>query len=284
MSASKCSSSQPPSTSHQQSWHEHVDGLQGEQNAAVSAGVSTTAAVQHGTRMEGTLQLRLLRAQKLRVGSRPLVGDVVAQVTCDSLLPQGPEGRLAPLSLVHTSEGGCGAFTVSASTPACPPSLRDGAAALTVSQVPFMGTIEVLLFPARRNRARPVARATMHLHHVKHQHAGGDDIEHCMALRPLARGPEVSGQLWLKAFWISTDAECREMQLLVAQVCQTSTVQCQRSLWPVQIVAVLMAALPRVATPQPRVKPRTSCKRYSTLVAPCYRYNTGECNAGGAAA
>lgn len=168
------------------------------------------------------MQLCLLRAQKVCIGSRPLVGDVVAQITCDSLSPQGAETGCTPLSLVHSTGGGTGAFTVSASTPGAADgraAFREGAASFLVPQVPFTGTIEVLLFPRRRSRARPLGRATMHLHHVQHQHAGGDDVEHCVALRPLPRGPEVSGQLWLKAYWVSTDAECREMHLLAAQVC-----------------------------------------------------------------
>ena len=165
--------------------------------------------------MEGTLRVRLLALRGVALQGRPLTGSVFVTIACDT--------RSA---LEHTQQTPTIALSVGdAVLEAGAPTLEfDGSGAaprearfdFTVRKVPMSGLIRLALCRRTRLGTRAVATASLHLDEIQHQMEGGHDEVHQVAWHA-APGGECVGHVDAKAFWMSTEQERTEMELMAVQ-------------------------------------------------------------------
>jgi hypothetical protein len=168
--------------------------------------------------MEGTLRVRILAVRGLHIGSRPFSGDVYLSMMCDTL-SEYTHAHQTPMLAVA---GGHGTFEAEATAnPYEQPgqdSQKQTGVDFTIRKVPMTGVIQLSLYRTTRLGQSCVAHASLHLDAVQHQLEGGLETEHCAQLRAARRGHEALGEVRLKAFWMSTELERLEMELVVVQV------------------------------------------------------------------
>jgi hypothetical protein len=121
--------------------------------------------------------------------------------------------------------GGSGTFEAEAAADSATPNEETGrythrqtGVDFTIRKVPMTGVIQLSLYRTTRLGQSCVAHASLHLDAVQHQLEGGLETEHHVQLRAAKGGREALGEVRLKAFWMSTELERLEMELVAVQV------------------------------------------------------------------
>jgi hypothetical protein len=165
--------------------------------------------------------VRILAVQGLHIGSRPFSGDVYLSMMCDTLSDYTHAHQTPMLAVA----GGSGTFEAEAAADSATPNEEAGrythrqtGVDFTIRKVPMTGVIQLSLYRTTRLGQSCVAHASLHLDAVQHQLEGGLETEHHVQLRAAKGGREALGELRLKAFWMSTELERLEMELVAVQV------------------------------------------------------------------
>jgi hypothetical protein len=178
--------------------------------------------------MEGTLRVRLVALRAVHLQSRPFSGHVYVMVSCDTLSQfaqphQTPVLELAAGDGVFESESvdRIASEVVMSMAPATK-FARDVGLDFTIRKVPMSGMIHLTLFRVARFGTSAVAYASLHLDAIQHQLEGGHETEHRVTWQANKGRGERMGEIEMKAFWMSTEQERVEMELMAAQVrCRT---------------------------------------------------------------
>lgn len=167
--------------------------------------------------MDGSLRLQLLNLQYISMGKRTRwTGNVQVAVHCETL---------AALSFTKTSQSvritwGYGDFqsqqeqtcrTISSSIPS-------RGFDIIIRKVPTCGVLNLKLLKINALGSWVVAKAYLQLDKVQHQLHGGHEIEHVLTWQPVRGTCTWGGEIAMQAFWMSTEQECLEMELMTLQV------------------------------------------------------------------
>lgn len=165
---------------------------------------------------EGTVRLRLLELENIKPHRKLLDCTAHVQLVLDTDVPprqfcQTPSidvrNGAAKFQPAHAAT-----FTEQPSATANEASETKLSVDFTVRRVPRTGVVHMALFRHTRLGPRIVAVGALHMDGVKHHQEGGEDEKHVVVWQARHTGEGI-GTLKLKAFWLSTDQEIKELKL-----------------------------------------------------------------------
>ena len=166
--------------------------------------------------MEGTLSVQLLAMQNIKVGQRVRwSGNVQVVLQCETL---GDSVRTCTLPRLQVT-GGQAAFRECDASAAIIETQEDSPFDFVFRKVPMSGVLTLTLRRISPFGLQTMAKAYLHLDQAQHQEDGGRDIEHTLKWHPVSGADNSMGTLTLHAFWMSTEQERLEMELMTVQVC-----------------------------------------------------------------
>lgn len=179
------------------------------------------AVSDNARRMEGTLSVQLLAMQSIKVGKRMRwSGPVQVVLQCETL----GDGHTCTLPRLQVA-GGQAAFRDSGTLSATTGTHEDSPSDFVFRKVPMSGVLTLTLRRISLFGLKTMAKAYLHLDQAQHQEDGGRDVEHTLKWHPVSGADDSMGSLTLNAFWMSTEQERLEMELMAVQVCKFELVQ-----------------------------------------------------------
>jgi hypothetical protein len=169
--------------------------------------------------MEGTLSVQLLAMQKIKVGKRVgWSGPVQVVLQCETF---GDSVRTYTLPRLHVT-GGHATFQ-SARGPASTDTREENISDFVFRKVPMSGVLTLTLRKISPFGLKTMAKAYLHLDQALHQEDGGRNMEHTLKWHSVSGSNNSMGSITIYAFWMSTEQECLEMELMTVQVCQSNS-------------------------------------------------------------
>lgn len=166
--------------------------------------------------MEGTLSVQLLNMSNIKVGKRVRwSGAVQVVLQCETL---GDNVRTYTIPRLQVS-GGQATFSGDDETSATALSKKEIPSEFVFRKVPMSGVLKLTLCRLSALGLKAMAKAYLHLDQAQHQEDGGRDVEHTVTWHPVSGAANSMGSLTLHAFWMSTEQERLEMELMTTQVC-----------------------------------------------------------------
>eukprot|EP00892_Ulva_mutabilis_P007518 jgi/Ulvmu1/5138/UM021_0155.1 len=179
---------------------------------SISGAFSETA-----NRMDGSLRVQLLYLRDISMDkNRRWKGKVQVSVHCETLATLSPVQTSQPVRIAW----GHGQFDVhkdQATHPASAMSIPSRGFDMIIRKVPTSGVLTLTLLKAAPLGLWAIGKAHLHLEKVQHQACGGHEIEHCLAWQPVRGRCNLEGNIVLHAFWMSTEQERLEMELMTLQ-------------------------------------------------------------------
>jgi hypothetical protein len=84
--------------------------------------------------------------------------------------------------------------------------------------VPMSGILTLTLQKVSHWGVISMAKAYLHLDKAQHQEDGGHEVEHILTWQPLKGQGDCMGSIAVHAFWMSTEHERLEMEMMAVQV------------------------------------------------------------------
>lgn len=183
--------------------------------------------------MDGSLRVQLLDLRDVVTGNRRRwSGQVQVTVQCETFAvqPHTPTSQPVILSRGHgTFQWQQEHLTHPVSATSIPSRGFD----VIIRKVPTSGVMTLKLLKCTALGAWAVAKAQLHLDKVKHQVHGGHEIEHVLTWQPLRSAWNWGGEIVLHAFWMSTEQERLEMELMTLRVRSSPCLSQSQTRWNV---------------------------------------------------
>lgn len=167
--------------------------------------------------MDGSLRVQLLSLTDMSMGKRTRwTGNVQVAVQCETLaaLTHTQTSQVVKITWGYGEFHGQQEQTVRTVSTSVPSRGFD----IIIRKVPTSGVLTLKLLKVNALGSWVVAKAYLQLDKVQHQLHGGHEIEHVLTWQPMRGTWTWGGEVTLHAFWMSTEQECLEMELMTLRV------------------------------------------------------------------
>lgn len=168
--------------------------------------------------MDGSLRVQLLYLRDISMDKcRRWGGKVQVSVHCETLAALSPIQTSPPVSIAW----GQGEFKMQVEKVAhaqSAASVPSRGFDVVIRKVPTTGVLTLTLVKVAKLGSWAIGKAHLHLDKVQHQQCGGHEVEHSLSWQPIRGTWKLAGEIVLHAFWMSTEQERLEMELMTLRV------------------------------------------------------------------